>query len=479
MLVANPNGPMSIQPRSPGLGKNSHSLRFAPSRRFAAPAILFLSCVTFCASISRAQDQQDPTVAEAARQEQARKQELQKRAKHVYTEEDLKHPNILTPEDRAQVEAKRSEIEAKRTECVQKNNCAPAKKSPESLDANSQQPSLGEVARQLRKQKELQALKPKQQEPFHLPSTPALASPILPERPAVRPPAQPVLRTPAQPTLRSPAQPLLHPKTPSNVFRRDPFSAIPVPEVRRPEARNPEVLKPEVAKPEVAKSEVAKPEVRRPEILPSIREDVRPTLRSHGRMTAPAAPKFSARPATPGVLIQPAQPSVPVELAQPAKPVAPVSKLRPVQPKPSVSPATVASQGTVTVRSGDSLWKLAHQVLGRGNRWPELLALNPSISDPNQIQTGTRLNLPVVAAASLNRLRDGQNTPTSTLKVRRGDTLWALAKSNLGRFADWPCLAAANPLVADPNRIFEGQGLVVPSACGAARNHASSSAARN
>jgi hypothetical protein len=169
-----------------------------------------LSFASFGATISRAQDQQDRSVAEAARQERARKQELQKRAKHVYTEEDLKHPNILTPEDRAQAEAKRNE-------CAQKNNRSPGapQNSPDALDANSQhqQPSLGEVARQLRKQKELQALKPKQSEPFHLPiGTPALASPILPEHPAIH----------------SPAQPALHPKMPSNIFRRDPFSAVPL-----------------------------------------------------------------------------------------------------------------------------------------------------------------------------------------------------------------------------------------------------------
>src|SRR5579863_2498259 len=163
MLLTDLNGPMSLQPRRTGSGRILHS------RRFAAPAILFLSFAAFGATISRAQDQQDQSVAEAARQERARKQEQQKSAKHIYTEEDLKHPNILTPEDRAQ-------IEAKRNECAQKNNCSPAasQNPPSTLDANSPVPgtslipgtslgpeiSLGEVARQLRKQKELEALKP-------------------------------------------------------------------------------------------------------------------------------------------------------------------------------------------------------------------------------------------------------------------------------------------------------------------------------
>src|SRR5208282_4480644 len=314
MLLTDLNGPMSLQPRCTGLG------RISRSTRFAAPVILFFTCATFGAAISRAQDQQSQSVAEAARQERARKQEQQKSAKHVYTEEDLKHPNILTPEDRAQVEAKRNE-------CTQKNNCSPApsQNPPAALDANSQTPgtSLGEVARQLRKQKELQALKPKQTEPFHLPfETPALASPILPERPAIRPPAQPVLR----PKNSSP-------KTSSNIFRRDPFSRVPVrPEVPRPEIQRSEIrpnvrkdVRPDLhasvrknirpaVRPKVGSG--VYPEARedvlpivRPDVRPNFSNDVRPTLRAHGRMIAPAQPKISSRPAPPSIFIQPMLPS--------------------------------------------------------------------------------------------------------------------------------------------------------------------------
>jgi LysM repeat protein len=463
---------MSLQPRTTGLGRISRPFRFA------APAILFFCCATFGTNISRAQDQQDQSVAEAARQERARKQEQQKSAKHVYTEEDLKHPNILTPEDRAQ-------IEAKKNECAQKNNCAPAARQnpPAALDANSQTPgtSLGEVARQLRKQKELQALKPKQTEPFHLPfSSPALASPILPERPAIHPPAQPVLH----PKTSSP-------KMPSNVFRRDPFSAVPVrPEVPRPEVRRPEVRRPEVSRPEIRSNAHASvrenirptirpkvtsdvhPKVRedvlpivRPNIRPDFSNAVRPTLRAHSQLTIPAQPKISSRPATPRVLIQPVQPPAPPKSAQPA---APVSSIRPAQPQPAANSAPVirlaATQKTVSVHRGDSLWKLAQQNLGRGNRWTELLAVNPGIADPNQIRAGTQLNLPAVAAIPVST-RIASNSASPTIKVRKGDTLWALAKTNLGRSSSWHCLAQANPSILDPNRIFENQELLLPAAC--------------
>jgi LysM repeat protein len=428
MQLTYSNGPLPLQPRHTGAGK------FLRPIRFVAPAILFLSFATFGAAVSRAQDQQSDSVAEAARKERARKEEQQKTAKHVYTEEDLKHPNILTPEDRAQ-------IEAKKNECAQKNNCSPAapQNPPAAIDANSQTPgtSLGEVARQLRKQKELQALKPKQTEPFHLPfSTPALASPILPERSAIHPPAQPVLHTKV--------------KTPSNVFRRDPFSAVPV----RPEVSND--VQPRVR-------ENVLPAVR-PNVRPDFSKEVRPALRAHGRLTTPAQPKISSRLSAPNTLIEPVQPPAPPKSAQPMTPVAPMSTIRPLQPKPAANAATVAAQQTVIVRRGDSLWKLAQQTLGSGNRYPELLAVNPSIADPSQIRAGAKLLLPNIAAAPSLADRTTKSTP-ATMKVRKGDTLWNLARADLGRSSAWPCLAAANPSIIDPNRIYEGQNLVLPAAC--------------
>jgi LysM repeat protein len=442
-----------------------------------------LCCATCLATVSRAQDQQDQSVAEASRQERARKQESQKRAKRVYTEEDLKHPNILTPEDRAQ-------IEARRNECSQKNDCSPA--SPQNpsatLDANSetQQVPLGDVARRLRKQKEWQALKPKQSEAFHLPfSTPALAFPILSGRAAIRPPAQPVL----------------HPKTPSNVFRRDPFSAVPL----RPQGRRPEVPRPEVRRTEIQPSvrEEIRPEVRedirassrenirptvhsksgghvhpkvRGEILPIVRpnvhpdfgKDVRPTLPAHGVRIVPALPQISSRPAPLTILIQPMHPRVPSMLTQLntfAKLVAPAATVRRSKPQSALSPATTATRKTVSVQRGDSLWKLAQENLGRGQRWPELLAVNPNIVNPNQIGAGAQLNLPSSVAATANSARNNSNGAASTIRVRKGDTLWALARTHLGRSSGWPCLAAANPSISDPDRIYENQEVIVPTAC--------------
>jgi nucleoid-associated protein YgaU len=542
MQLTDPNGPMSLQPRRTGLGRNSLA------GRLAASAILFLSSATFVATVSRAQDQQDPkpqqdqSVAEAARQERARKQEKQKTAKHVYTEEDLKHPNILTPEDRAQ-------IEAKRNECAQKNNCSPApsQNPPATLDANSPAPgtslipgtslgtaiSLGEVARQLRKQKELEALKPKQTEPFHLPTdAPVFASPILPGLLPIQPlaqPARPKISSPELLSPRIPSRKIPSAKSPANIFRRDPFSGMPAP----PELRQPEVARPEVARPKMngevhpkLRAKVAPklgdsldlktsadvgakigdallPTVPPTRVRPDFGEVVRPALRARKPLTSLAQPKISSPLATKKIFSQPivapapvapVQPAAPVSkavqpaapasairpatksvVATPAQPVAPSATVSPVQPK-AVPPAPILTQHTVSVQHGDSLWKLAQENLGRGNRWPELAAANPGIVNPNEIRAGAQLNLPVAAASPIRR---SAKTDSGTIQVRKGDTLWSLAKANLGRSAAWPCLAAANPSLADPNRIFEGQELVVPAACHSARASAPSATHSN
>src|SRR6266568_1481782 len=81
--------------------------RSSLTRSLCFPAIVIVSCAIFGAAQCSAQD-----VAEAARQERAQKESKQKKSKHVYTEQDLKGAQILTPEDRAQVEAQKHQRSA-------------------------------------------------------------------------------------------------------------------------------------------------------------------------------------------------------------------------------------------------------------------------------------------------------------------------------------------------------------------------------
>ncbi len=330
-----------------------HSLRPVS---LCIPGVLLFSCALLFTTECHAQD-----VADAAKQERARKESQQKKSRHVYTEEDLKRAQILTPEDRAQIEAR-------------KNQAAPdaEEKSLNALDAKSLSPDvpLGDVARRFRRLKELQKLQ--QSAEFHLPlaAAPVLASPK---------PMQPVRPHSFKPA--APPAPRYAPYRPP--VKRSPFA--------------------------------------RPKIFT-------------------AAPPMIAPSRPPAAHLAPAQPPAPV-----APTIAPLNPA-----KRDVLPTVV------TVKRGDSLWKLAEQHLGRGLRWHDLLSANPGILDPNHIVAGSQIVLP----ASISSVRTA-----TKFTVRTGDTLSQIAMSQLRHASYAACIARANPSIRDVNRIYVGQVLLLPASC--------------
>jgi nucleoid-associated protein YgaU len=111
------------------------------------------------------------------------------------------------------------------------------------------------------------------------------------------------------------------------------------------------------------------------------------------------------------------------------------------------------------VKYGDSLWKLAQINLGDGHRWHELAAVNPSIVNPEHIVPGTSIN--IAAAAPVVPSVPGDSAVT----VHKGDSLWKIAQKKLGFGGFWGCIAKANPVIHDANRIYTGQVLAVPETC--------------
>jgi LysM repeat protein len=338
----------------------------------------------------RAQATQD--VAEAARQERERKEA--KKTKHVYTDEDLRRAKILTPDDEASVEAKRSQQPAPTEEQAQ---------APVDTDAALAQLPLGDIARLYRNAKQA-AQAP---DPFHLPfAEPIFAIPIIsvpklePPRPSyspAHPSPAPVHRAPVvAPTIPSPSAAPLR--------RIDPFT-------RRFAAPAP---------PSVAR------------IAPSA-----------PRPKAPVSVAPSAQPPTAALAIAPSAPK-----SNPAASIAP----------PVTVDKTASPLHTIIVQPGDSLWKLAQQNLGRGSRWQELLAANPSV-DPNRLEPGSTIVLPA-KVATLKSLRSDV-----TVTVEKNATLSKIARANNGDAAAWRCIAQANPQILDANRIYEGQQLLLPFDC--------------
>src|SRR5215475_11563125 len=126
-----------------------------------ALALLLGSVSLFGAQQLRAQSddsQSSQDVAEAARQERARKQDSSK--KHVYTNEDLRRSKILTQEDQTRAAANRKRSPAPSAPTTQQN--------AEPLDANSNTPQepLGDIARRYRDARR----NAEKNSPFHLPA---------------------------------------------------------------------------------------------------------------------------------------------------------------------------------------------------------------------------------------------------------------------------------------------------------------------
>lgn len=467
-------------------------------KRPSLPGLFRASALASCAlglvsllAVPRAPAQD---VAEAARQEQARKaapspdnqaSNAQARPaasqpgvasgqRHVYTNDDLKRAHILTPRDRAAVEARKRNapapnpqpspaLDAANGSAASPDVAARARNTP----AGDAPQSLGEIARRYRAEKaarEQQALAQKLQQraPYrmNLPRT-AHAAP----NPVALPPLEP-----AKPIARSLGQPRQAPQPPYAVLRRDPFSR-PRPGSQHHKnfpAAPPVNLVPEknslaLESPFATKKAVLLPPVS--EIRPLV--VARPARNTAGRAVSagslrpdellPLERKQPAAPETLGAEFfagahSPVEPYTTAGAFH-ANPPAPV-----LRDSPPLRPSPVFSSA-VPVRPGDSLWSLSRRYLGRGSRWQEWLAANPFVMDPARLQPGLTLVVPAVGTASIAK--------PSSVTVQPGDSLWKIARAAFGHGARWSCIASANPALRDANRLFPGQVLLLPSSCAA------------
>jgi nucleoid-associated protein YgaU len=314
-------------------------------------------------------DQKEQTVADAARQEHARKQNQPKKFGHVYTAEDLKRDQILTPEDRAELEARKNRQPASPANPQDAIDGLAGAQDAHAASSAAEVP-LGDVARRFRKQKQAEQLERSAQFPLPFADAPALASP--------RPPVQPLLPpvTVAPPTVVQPAPRVVAPLRP--FVKRSPFE-------------RPRVLP---APPVVAAPHELAPVPLPPRALPApLPARVAPLAAISGKLILVTVKpgdslwKFAAarlgdghrwqellalNPGlrNPDVLEVGSQIVVPASVAPPRVPV------------------------KYTARRGDTLWTIAESQLRRGTAWSCIAQANPDLRDTNLIHEGQVLLLP-------------------------------------------------------------------------------------
>ncbi len=445
------------------------------------------------------------TVAEAARQERERKNHAA-HAQHVYTNEDLKRPQILLPEDRTRANGADGEpAEASATPAAQPaasgkkqavlamapRHAGPATaKGPgssvlgtaPSVDSNSFVPDSG---------LSLATAVPNSPQ---FPLAKAVANPRVMAQtavpiPVVNLPMQIGNATPLADPKESLVFPMLSPSNSPSPRSASRFSAVPAPVVTYvgPYAA-PQVLPvapqqiiiavpaelagtPWLATPRAEHIAIVEPPAMPPvaaaepfAVAHPISIGAPADLISTPWLAAPKAAERIASvnpPAMPPLAAPANSPSdsplnspfssfdTPAPLQAPLAPAAPAQL--PIQP-PAVSSEESAVR-TVVVQAGDSLWKLAARYLGKGERWVELAKLNPQFANPGLIRPGDPVHVPAPLPQNAKQV-----------VIRRGDTLWSVARTEFGQGLAFSCIAHANRLPS-ADLILAGETLVLPADC--------------
>jgi nucleoid-associated protein YgaU len=300
------------------------------SRRVRFSVLLCVPLVFVGAARSSAQD-----LGTIARQAQAQKETRPFHANHVYTNDDLERLQILVPEDRSAAETARHKLTATTPE------------EPAVVEASAPEVSLGEIARQYQKQKLARKIQPLSAPRLvvatHVYSNDDLsrdkiltAEDTAIYKAALEKPVPAVSETVTEPPAEKAAALLSTSETPLGDLARAAYQ------------RATQALTAQVAS-----------NFRIP--------------RQWASFTSRVSRKHSVRSARRAE--RPARPSAPQVAGQ---------------PQPELRNVAVE---VVTVRPGDSLWKLARRHLGRGVRWRALLAANPGIKDPQQLKVGTTIRV--------------------------------------------------------------------------------------
>lgn len=199
------------------------------------------------------------------------------------------------------------------------------------------------------------------------------------------------------------------------------------------------------------------------ELVAALRGVQAPQLRGIGWMQLPvrqlvvaAALLFVVPSVVSSVSYAHAEPPAPHEIATPSEHQhglrqAPAGKV------PTTKVAAKQPLRSHTVQPGESLWSIAEDLLGSGERYPELVALNKKLvgAEPDLIQPGWKLKVP---AAGQPASTTTEVTKPAGYVVEAGDTLSSIAERHLGDADRYDEIFRASRHIKQPG----GQRLVDP-----------------
>lgn len=202
---------------------------------------------------------------------------------------------------------------------------------------------------------------------------------------------------------------------------------------------------------------------------------------------APASP--SATPQAPKIVAQVVttpKPTTSSSIATPQPSIIPT----PIEQHPVVSdPKTTTGSSvarTYTVVAGDSTWKVAEKLLGDGRHYPAIerssklkhnqhLAIGQVLTIPDQktitalpdrskITSGVSISVDSKESATVSSQPTEIKTSGTTYTVVAGDSLWKIARKQMGNPYAWESLYNANKKTVgrNPNLIYPGTVLQLP-----------------
>jgi len=340
------------------------------SGAFLGIAVFFLGT-----SLSQAQD-----VAEAARQEQARKATEKTSPKHVYTEEDLKKDKILTPDDQAKVAARKQQEQEQVPTQAAAGKQEPAEQEPPTE-------SLGEIARRYRREKaerQSEEATKKNYTPFQYElahPTAAAPKPNLTPAPVIRP-NQTQMSLPS--LVAPPREPRRFPQFGGSQARVSPFQPRPL--IAAPPALH---LNAAIAPPPIAL--VPRPAPAAPATLAGTAKH---GLQSIQVQKGDSWWRLAVRYLGTGTRWTELRELNPKAAGSADLLRAGITVAVPEERHARADAPPESGRSRIRVKSGDTLWSLAHEHLGRGSAWACLANLNPGIQNYQRMAVGTLLQLP-------------------------------------------------------------------------------------